>query len=82
MRSSTLLRLVTVPYLVTAYAVQLPSNTAPGTSEDCTSWHVATDSDTCDSIEGYWYITDLQFTTYVCFYPHSPSIHFILPHHQ
>lgn len=63
---SLLLSLALSLHHAAAYTVEPPSTAAPDTLEDCTLWQVAADSDTCASIEEYWFITDLQFMNYVC----------------
>jgi hypothetical protein len=65
MLSSRLLFLTLSLHLAAGYTVDPPSAAAPDTLEDCTLWQVAADSATCAGIEEYWFISDLQFLTYV-----------------
>ena len=68
MRSLFAFSLALLPLLGLAYLVDPPSTAAPDTIEDCTYWHVANETDTCPSISESSYITEAQFTNYVCQY--------------
>jgi hypothetical protein len=62
------LTLTTLHLLFTAaaaYTLDPPTTANPDTIPDCTYWHVAEATDTCDSISASYYITLAQFTTYV-----------------